>query len=244
MRIAVFDQITRDDIDRHVVREFGRPKWCDARVKLIERDGRRAILKDVNDRPAVFRFILGRRLIRREFRIYERLEGIEGVPDAYRRLDGDGFLIEYIDGTALTRRKLEYGLEVDESYYRRCAELLEVIHARGIVHFDLRNGKNFVLGKDGRPHIVDFASAVYIPRWVPGRRRLVRLLGAFDRAGLLKAKQKLTPELLTEDEREWLARFERTRAVLFPHVPLFKMLRERRRRRAREARRQAGDDPA
>ncbi len=244
MRIAVFDEVTRDNIDRHVVREFGRPKWCDARVKLVERDGRRAILKDVNDRPAVFRFTLGRCLIRREFRIYERLEGIEGVPDAYRRLDRDGFLIEYIDGTAVTRKELERGQDVDESYYRRCAELLEVIHARGIVHLDLRNGKNFILGEDGRPHIVDFASALYFPRWVPGRRRIVRLLGAFDRAGLLKAKQKLTPELLAEGEREWLARFERTRGILFPHVPILKMLRQRRRRRAKEARRQAGDGPA
>ncbi|MFO7899845.1 MAG: RIO1 family regulatory kinase/ATPase [Planctomycetota bacterium] len=231
--------MTRGNVEQYVIREFGSPKWCDARVKLVERDGDRAVFKDVRDRHPLVRFTFGRYLIGREFRIYERLRGLAGVPRACKRIDRDGFLVEYVDGVAPTRKKLRRGLDMDEAYYRRCRELIARLHARGVVHLDLRSAKNFLLVGDDRPYIVDFASALYIPRWVPFQRRLIRLLGSFDRAGLLKLKQKLAPDQMTDDERRRLARFERTRAVLFPHAPLLRALRRRRRRKKKAGRRDA-----
>ena len=233
----MFEDLTRENVDRYVVAEFGRPKWRDARVKLVEHGGRRAVLKDVRDCPPLVRFTLGRRLIAREFRIYRMLEGAEGVPRAYRMIDRDAFLVEHIDGQVLSRKKVGRGLVVGPEFYERCLELVAALHRRGVVHLDLRNTKNVLFCEGGRPYLVDFASAIRLPGWLPCRERLLGWLGAADRAGVLKMKERLSPELLSDAERRFLRRFERVRSVLLPHSGLVRAVRRtvRRRRRRKTA---------
>ncbi len=227
----MFEDLARDNIDQYVVVELGRPKWRDARVKVIEFDGQRAIFKDVHDRHPLFRFTLGRCLIRREFRLYRVLQGTEGVPRAYRMIDRDGFVAECIDGEPLSGEKIHEGLNVSQEFYSRCMDLVGALHARRVVHLDLRNKKNLLCGRGDRAYVVDFASAVHIPRWVPLSRVWISLLGWSDRVGVLKMKRKLSPELLSDGENKVLIRFERIRAVLFPPAVLFRALRRFRRRR-------------
>jgi len=226
----VFETLTRDNIEEHVVREMGRPKWRDARVRVVQCDGRRAIFKDVRDRHPLFRFTFGRRLIAREFRIYQALDGVEGVPRPYRKLDGDGFLIEQVDGQFLSRKKINQGLvHVTPAFYDRCLRLVGELHSRGVAHLDLRSNKNFLFGEGDRAYVVDFASAVRVPRWVPFGRLWISLLGAFDRAGVLKLKERLSPAWMSDEEKETLRRFERTRAILFPPILVMQAFRRRRR---------------
>ena len=234
----MFEELSRENVGQYVVREIGRPKWRDARVKVVECDGQCAILKDVHDRHPLFRFTFGRRLIAREFRVYQVLEGVEGVPRAYRKLDKDAFLVEYINGEFVSRKKVRAGLEVGEEFYAGCFGIIEELHRRGVVHLDLRSNKNFLIGAGDRPYVVDFASAICVPRWLPLRGLWVRLLGASDRAGVLKMKQRLTPGLVSDGQRKELARFERLRAVLVPPLVIFRAIRRaaRNRRRAKAAR--------
>ena len=83
----MFDGLTRGNIGRYVVREIGRLRPLDARVKIIEMDGHRAVFKDMSGAHPFFRRLLGRRLIAREFAIYRALDGVEGVPRACRMID-------------------------------------------------------------------------------------------------------------------------------------------------------------
>ncbi len=231
----MFDDLTRGNVESCVVREIGRPKRRDARVRVVERDGSRAILKDVGDRSVLFRALFGRRVLAREFRLYRALAGVEGVPRAYRMLDRDGFLLEYIDAEPALARQ-QRGGELGAEFYERCLRVVGALHDRGVLHLDLRNKKNFLIDKEGRAYVVDFASAVRLPRWLPLRRVWVRLFGAADRAGVLKMKRRLSPELLSEAERRALRRFEVVRTLLFPPVLLVKavrrLVRERRKKRA------------
>ncbi len=213
----MFEELSRENIERYVVSEIGRPTRRDARVRLVEFSGRRAILKDVHDRGALFRLLIGRRLIAREFRFYRLLEGIEGFPRAYRMLDSDGVLLEYVESRRLSRRKARAGLlSIPQGFYDRCMAAVGAMHERGVFHLDLRNRKNFLLGEGDRPYIIDFASAVRVPRWLPFRRILVWVLGRIDRGGVLKMKRLLSPELLSAEERRFLTQFDRARAVLWP----------------------------
>jgi len=232
----VFETISRENVGRYVVGEIGRPKWRDARLKIVEVDGRRAILKDVHGRSWLFRRTFGRHLIAREFRAYRALAGVEGVPLAYRMLDADGFLCEYIDGAPLTAKRVREELDVPADFYGRCLDVVRAMHERGVVHMDLRNKRNILFGSGGRPYIVDFASAVRLPAWLPFRGRLLAALGAFDRAGVLKLKQKVAGHPLSSDEEASLKRFERTRAILFPHVLVLQAIRRlvRNRRKAKQ----------
>ncbi|MFW6159129.1 MAG: hypothetical protein ACOC8E_07215 [Planctomycetota bacterium] len=235
----MFEKVSRDNIEQFVVKEIGRPKWRDARVRVVEVDGRRALLKDVRDRNPVFRFLIGRPLLAREFRFYRQLEGVSGVPRAFRRLDKDGFLAEWISAERPSRRRKREGRTPDDDEYRRWFELLDELHRRGFVHLDLRNMSNFLLGDEGDVYVVDFASALHLPRWLPFRSGLVRFLGSFDRAGVLKMKRRLSPELLSADEAAALSRFEKIRALLLPPVWLSGLFRRLVRRRRRAARRKA-----
>jgi len=213
----MLDSLTRDNLAQHVVRDFGRHGPRDARVTLVECDGRRAVLKDVRACSSLFRFTFGRRLIAREFRIYQALDGVPGVPRPGRLLDKDAFLVEYIDGSFLSRRDVRRGIvRLTNETYDACFRLVDELHRRGIVHLDLRNKRNFVFDKDLRPHVVDFASAVRVPRWAPLRPTVIRWLGVFDRAGVLKMKNHLSRALLSDDEKTFLRRFDRTRSILFP----------------------------
>ena len=226
-----FENLTREKVERHVVRELARPQWRDARVRLIEVDGRRAVLKDVRDLPRVARAVFGRRALAREFRIYRRLEGVPGVPRALGMLDRDGLLIEYVDGSYVRRKKVRSGeVEVPADLYDRCFAAVDAMHERGVFHLDLRNRKNFVIDESGGVHVVDFASALYVPRWWPFRRATMRFLSSFDRSGVLKMKRLLTPERMTNEETLFLARFERRRLLLFPPLLIADWLRRRKRR--------------
>jgi len=235
----VFEELTRRNVAEHVAAEIGRPRWRDARVRVVEVGGRRAILKDVHDRHPLFRLLFGRYVVAREHRMYRLLRGIEGVPRPYRMLDKDGFLVEYVDGIFLSARKVTEGLQVEPAFYDRCADLIRQLHARGVAHLDLRNKKNFLYGEGGRAYVVDFASAVRVPRWLPFRRFWVRALGSADWSGLYKMKRRVSPELLTDEERRRLERFERTRSILFPPALLARWIRRRmrKRRKARAAKR-------
>ncbi len=230
----MFDGLTRGNIGRYVVREIGRLRPLDARVKIIEMDGHRAVFKDMSGAPPLFRRLFGRRLIAREFAIYRALDGVEGVPRACRMIDRDGFLIEYIDNVRLRRKDIRRGAKVPPEVYERCMRLVGEMHRRCIVHFDLRNRKNFLFDKDGRVYLVDFASAVRVPAWLPFRKGLVSLLGLFDRAGMLKMKRLLSPEQLTPGERRFLGRFELVRSILFPPALVRRIMRRRRRDKGRQ----------
>lgn len=234
----MFESLTREVAERCVVRELARSGRFKARVRVIEVDGRRAVLKDVRDRMPVFRFTMGRLLLAREFRIYRRLEGIDGVPRAHRMLDPDGLLIEYVDGLPVTRRSVRAGALVPSAEFcDACARLVAQLHARGVVHLDLRNRRNFLFDARNRPYVVDFASALRVPAWAPFRHALMSLLGVFDRAGVLKMKRRLSPGLLSPGEKRAIRRFEIIRAVLFPPhlVRLFARRLSRRRRKLRRS---------
>jgi len=229
-----FDDLSRENIEQHVVGEIGRPKWRDARVRIVEVGGERAVLKDVHGRHWLYRHTLGCWALGREHHIYELLEGIDGVPRAYGMIDRDGLLIEYVDGSYLSRKKIRSGeYVVPEDLYDRCFAVVDAMHERGVFHLDLRNRKNFLIGEGGEVHVVDFALAVRVPRWLPLRGAVMRLLSCFDRAGVLKMKRLLSPERLTEKEARFLRWFERWRVILFPPLLVSKWLRGRGRRTSR-----------
>ncbi len=230
---GLLDELTRENIDDYVVDEIGQFKWSDARVGIVECGGHKAILKDVRGCHPLFRFMMGRRLIRREYDYYEILDGVAGVPKAYRRLDRDAFLIEYIEGLPLSEKFARRQNVLTPELFDAYARLIDALHARGIVHLDLRNKKNFLFGPNGEAYIVDFASALRVPSWLPFSSWFLRVLGSSDRAGLLKAKRRLAPDLLTDAESETLRRFERRRAIWLPYNWVFERFRRIRRNRLR-----------
>lgn len=85
--------------------------------------------------------------------------------------------------------------------------LVDAMHARGVVHLDLRQRKNVLIDSEGRAALIDFASSMHFSR----DGRVFRLMKLVDRTAVLKLKNRVTPADVTEEEKEALRSFDRMR---------------------------------
>jgi RIO-like serine/threonine protein kinase len=155
------------------------------------------LVKDVRPLHRFIRLVYGRRVLRREERALRALSGAEGVPRLLGRIDEDALAIEYVEAEPL-RRQLG-----DDRLRRACLKLgpsVAALHERGVVHLDLRQKRNILVGRAGEVFLVDFQSAMLLStRGLRGA--LLRLLAPFDRAAVLKFRARYAPDLLSEAER-------------------------------------------
>jgi RIO-like serine/threonine protein kinase len=169
-------------------------------ISLVEHEGRPAILKDYRGKNLLTRGLLAPRLVRREFETLRHLEGIPGIPRAYKVLEKRAILLEFVDGRPI--HKFAAG-ELPDEVFRRLERLVRAVHERGVVHLDLRNKKNIFIDGEGRPWLLDFANAM---RRKGVARAVWGTLVAVDESALLKFKKRNFPHLLTDADREALAK--------------------------------------
>jgi RIO-like serine/threonine protein kinase len=168
-------------------------------VSLVEHEGRPAVLKDFRPKGAVTRGLIGPALVRREFAVLRALEGVPGIPRAYAVVEKRALLVEFVEGRTLAA----YGAgELPDRVFELLCETVRAMHARRVVHLDLRQKRNIVIGTD-RPWIVDFAGAL--------RGRLAASLRAVDESALLKWKKRNWPHLVTPADLEALRRHKALR---------------------------------
>ena len=177
---------------------------------VVAVDGGSVIVKDFAGRGRFVRR-LGRLQIRREAAAYRWLHGVTGVPAFVGRVDPFALAIERIDGEQLAFASLR-----PEDRPRLVAELraiLDAIHARGVVHNDLRGRENVLLRRDGRLAVVDFAGAMRLRPGGIAHRMFFHLLAITDEAAFLKWKGLIAPGSYTGEDQAFLRRFERWRAL-------------------------------
>lgn len=202
--------LTRSDIPSVFSGYVKKGAWNKADVLLVSLDEGRFAVKDYAGKAFPVRWI-GAMQLAREVRAYSRLEGVAGVPRFHGRLDRHAIVLEYVGGIRLPKFHRRHGgvPRVAE----RIRELLDRVHARGIIHGDLRSRDNILVTAGGDLYLIDFSSAAVFP---PGswRRRVVfpRLARAEQRA-LLKWKVALAPGELTRDELASHRRFKRLRRL-------------------------------
>ncbi len=215
--------LSRREYEARAGPNLSRECWYKPTVRPVTIGGRPALVKDFLPRPFFVRFTLGRISMEREVRIYLALRGIEGVPRFLGVLDPYAFAVERIEGRDVAAFKKG---TLPPGFFPALDRLLGEIHARGVVHADLRQRRNVLVGDDGRPFLIDFASGLRLPR----ESAWFRMARAFDLSGVAKLKAKHAPDRLSEGERRLLA-LERYR--------LFRNRRKSRRERRRRARRAA-----
>lgn len=172
-----FDRPTFDGARKTLLRDG---RWANARVSLVDVDGRHWVVKDFAPRSWWVRNSIGRLFVRRELTTLRRLAGIDGVPPDPFRLDAHAITVGYIEGETLGR--------IDEArqtpaYFAALERLMQAIHARGVVHLDTRGTGNVMMRPDGSPAVIDFQSALST-RWMPGPLR--RFLENIDLTGVYK----------------------------------------------------------
>jgi len=176
-------------------------------VSVVERDGRKMLMKDYDACPA--RHLFARYMARRERRIMQRLNGIGGVPEHARLVNGSLFLRSFIPGGHL---KTHDPGDLPNAFYRQLERLVNRMHKRNVVHLDLRHLKNIVVSDDLQPYIVDFETAVDLScvSFLPSVQDLLKWV---DRSALLRIKNRYFKHLFTEDDRQTVKQFYRWRRL-------------------------------
>jgi serine/threonine protein kinase len=179
------DRATLETATRSVLHHGG---WGNPDVLLVECDGGLVVVKDFGPRGPWVRRWLGPWLLRREARAYRRLGDLPAVPHLLGRLDEAALVFEYRPGTYLSR-SLAGSLPI--TFLADLQAAVSEMHRRGIVHLDLRHRSNILAGEDGRPILLDFASAFCFDASKRSGRLLIGVLGWFDRRALEKWRARL-----------------------------------------------------
>ncbi|MCA9609873.1 MAG: hypothetical protein H6748_05310 [Spirochaetaceae bacterium] len=183
----------RIDIDRGTLATrtrsvLSRGGWGNADVLLVETETGPVVVKDFAPRGAWLRRTVAPWLLDREERAYRALAGVDAVPQLLGRLDRDALVLEYRPGALLSRSLRG---RVPTGFMADLEAAVGAMHARGIVHLDLRHRSNVLAGEDGRPVLIDFASALRFDVGTRLGRFLVRVLGALDRRAIEKWRVRL-----------------------------------------------------
>jgi serine/threonine protein kinase len=179
--------IARADLARRTREVLHRGRARNPDVLLVEApDGRSVVVKDFAPRGALVRATVGRWLVARELRAYRALAGHPAVPRLLGRIDALSFAVEYRPGRRMSRRLAG---TLAPGFVAKLADAVRAMHARGIAHLDLRHRSNVLVDARGDPVLVDFASAVRLPRCALLARAFERL----DWRGVEKWRQRLEP---------------------------------------------------
>lgn len=159
------------------------------RVYVVERAGKRVVVRDTASAPTSLRWF-ARLLLRREARALAALSGCSSVPELLAA-DGDTLQRAFVDGAPMHIAKPR-----DRQYYRKAMAALRRMHAKNVAHNDLAKEPNLLVNDDGDPVFIDFQLATVDP----SRGPLFRLLAREDIRHLLKHKRSYCPEALTRRE--------------------------------------------
>lgn len=171
--------------------------WKSA-VWTFERGDMRFFVKDLRHTSPLYRYTVGRLMMGHEARIYRRLRDVDFVPSFHGRLDRDSLVLGLISGTSL--RDCE-AANLPEDFFEMLQARVDQLHARGVVHMDLRHRTNIFVRSDGKPMLLDFESALYVGGW------LARLLGWVDRSAVLKFRMRYASHQVSDRQTKRDRRF-------------------------------------
>lgn len=91
----------------------------------------------------------------REYRAYQHMAGLKGIPACHGMIDDRYLVIEFIHGTPY--RQAEWNDR--DRWFREFLEILRSIHERGVSHGDLKSKSNIMVTPDEKPCVIDFGTA-------------------------------------------------------------------------------------
>lgn len=188
--------------------------------------------------------LIGRATIKHEHEVYNRLQGIGGIPHCFGLIDGEHLVLEYIEGASLRRQPR---LEDPNGFYARLLSTLQQMHRAGVAHGDLKRKDNLIVGAGEQPYIVDFGIAAVRPesRW--GLRAIrFRLTEQLDNNAWIKLKYGRRAEAISPEDLElyrplWIERIARWLRIGWQNATL-RRPRQRWRKRREAARAAEGKE--
>jgi len=175
-------------------------RFANARVSLCRVGDGQWIVKDFSPKAWIIKNTYGQWTLYRELKALQKLQGLRGVPQDAYRVDLYAIAFRYVPGRVLA--KVVPG-EYAPTYFPALEQLVHDMHARGIAHLDIRYMHNVIVCDDGSPALIDFQTAVSLPKHI---KWLSRHLKRVDISGVYKHWLKRSPETLDVERRTKLER--------------------------------------
>ncbi|MGE3805538.1 MAG: hypothetical protein AB7K24_12755 [Gemmataceae bacterium] len=107
---------------------------------------------------------LGRALARHESGVYQRLEGLEGVPRLRGPVLVDGKPVDHVVAhDFVPGHPLKHGEPLPDGFFTELLWLIGEMHQRNVAYVDLHKRENILVGDDGRPYLFDFQISYRLP---------------------------------------------------------------------------------
>jgi serine/threonine protein kinase len=183
---------------------------------------------------------LGRRAIRREAEVYERLAGIPGIPRSFGLVANEHLVLEDASGKSLRQlaREGEAGPADRERFFGRMLQTILAMHAAGVAHGDLKRKDNTLVGPDETPYLIDFGIAA-VDRGSRGMGRIwFDWVRQMDLNAWIKLKHGRRPEALPAEDAALYRPLWIERCARWVRVPWQKLTLRRPRQRWRKRRQQ------
>ncbi|VAW65888.1 hypothetical protein MNBD_GAMMA10-3173 [hydrothermal vent metagenome] len=138
-------------------------------------------------------------LLRHEYRVYQKLQGMDTVPVCYGMVKEKYLVIEFIEGMTIRQNRPEKNSE----FYVKLLGAIKEMHRRGVAHNDLKRKENLLVTHDEQPVMIDFGVSIIKKnrlRWLNGY--LFNLVAQFDYNAWCRHKyDKQIHELSDEDKK-------------------------------------------
>ena len=164
-----------------------------------------------NDRRLVIKAPMGRGvawLIRRwmlvnEYRVYQALGDIQGIPKCYGFIQNRYLVLEFVDGKPIRNAQVTD----PDSFYRELLQAIQRLHAAGIAHGDLKKKDNTLVVDGRHPCLLDFGVAVIRKKRIaPINHYFFRLFKRFDINAWVKMKYSHGMQEMAPEDRDYYRR--------------------------------------
>jgi predicted Ser/Thr protein kinase len=143
-----------------------------------------------------------RRMIRREFAMYQRLASVDGVPHCHGLLDGQYLVLDFVDGVPLS--DVDSDITDRDTFYKGLLKIILNVHLAGVAHADMKRRGNVLVSPDQRPCMLDFGTAVakndgggWFNRWLFKQAR------QFDYNAWIKLKYRRDYDSITPEDQPY-----------------------------------------
>ncbi len=155
---------------------------------------------------------LGRMVARHEMALFQKLQGIRGIPEFLGGYGPTGYMHAFVPGVDLCPE-----CKPDGQFFQSLHELLTAIHSRGVAYVDTNKRENIIYGEDQRPWLIDFQISFHCGgKWNNlVTRGILRRLQREDWYHFYKHKTRLAPHVCTPEDfaaaqnRSWYIRLHR-----------------------------------
>ena len=96
--------------------------------------------------------------IKHEYKIYEKLKNLDGIPKCYGLTDQGDLVLEYINGASYRDKQFE--LDGNDYFFDALLEIITSMHNKGVAHGDLKRKDNLIVDQNQKPYLIDFGTAV------------------------------------------------------------------------------------